>query len=402
MVDSTTSRPWWEKWDPKNVTLADPNVDDSWKYCVLQGVYWGSSENNGITGARISSIFVIFFVSTSLTLFPVVAQKVPWLRIHKYVYQFARSFGTGVIVATSYIHLMDPAYQEIGGYSCIAQTGNWSIYSWCPAIMLTTVFATFLVDLFSAVYVERKYGIDHEEDGDEVEKAITGSNGAQRTKNLPSAADGTELESMPREENPYSRAEVVENDDKKSMTDTQSYALTESCKSENEQEVERMFRSEFGAFIVLEAGLLFHSVMIGLNLGTVGKEFSTLYPVLVFHQSFEGLGIGARLCAIEFPRNKRWWPYALCLAYGLTTPICVAIGLGVRKTYSSDSYAVNIVSGVLDSISAGVLMYTGMVELLARDYMFNPHRTKDLRELLFNIVSMLTGAGLMALLGKWA
>lgn len=142
--------------------------------------------------------------------------------------------------------------------------------------------------------------------------------------------------------------------------------------------------------------------MIGLNLGTIGDEFSTLYAVLVFHQSFEGLGIGARLCAITFPRDKWWWPYALCLAYGLTTPICVAIGLGVRKSYSSNSYSVNVVSGILDSISAGILMYTGLVELLARDYMFNAHRTKDLRELFFNVASILTGAGLMALLGKWA
>ncbi|GAV54262.1 hypothetical protein ZYGR_0AK07650 [Zygosaccharomyces rouxii] len=399
MVDSTT-RPWWEKWDPSNVTLADPNVDDSWKYCVLQGVYWGSPESNGITGARISSIFVIFFTSTLLSLFPVVAQKVPWLRIHKYVYQFARSFGTGVIVSTSYIHLMDPAYQEIGTYSCIAQTGNWSIYSWCPAIMLTTVFTTFLVDLFSAVYVERKYGVVHEEHGDEVANAIT--DGGKKVDQLHMDNNRMETGSLPNNENPYSSVQAMDQNDEKCSTDAQSYVLSESSRSENEQDVERKFRADFGAFMVLEAGLLFHSVMIGLNLGTVGDEFSTLYPVLVFHQSFEGLGIGARLCAITFPRDKRWWPYALCLAYGLTTPVCVAIGLGVRKTYSSNSYSVNIVSGILDSISAGVLMYTGLVELLARDYMFNPHRTKDLRELFFNVASILTGAGLMALLGKWA
>lgn len=405
MVDSTTTAtPWWKKWDPSNVTLADPNVDDSWKYCVLQGVYWGSPEDNSISGARISSIFVIFVTSSLLALFPVVAQKIPWLRVHKYVYQFARSFGTGVIVATSYIHLMDPAYQEIGTYACIAQTGNWAIYSWCPAIMLATVFGTFLVDLFSAVYVERKYGVVHEENGDEVANAITGGGGGgtgaheHKTNQLESG-------SLPHTENPYCSGiqEMDQKDEKSSAsTDTHSFAVSESCNSENEQDMERKFRSDFGAFIVLEAGLLFHSVMIGLNLGTVGDEFSTLYPVLVFHQAFEGLGIGARLCAITFPREKRWWPYVLCLAYGLTTPVCVAIGLGVRKTYSDNSYSVNVVSGILDSISAGVLMYTGLVELLARDYMFNPHRTKDLRELFFNVASILTGAGLMALLGKWA
>ncbi|SJM87331.1 probable Zinc-regulated transporter 1 [Zygosaccharomyces bailii] len=394
-------KPWWEKWDPNKVTLADQSVDDSWKYCVLQGVFWGEPENNKVTGARISSIFVIFGVSTLCTLFPVVAQRVSWLRVNKYVYQFARSFGTGVIISTAYIHLLDPAYQEIGGFSCIAQTGNWAIYSWCPAIMLTTVFATFLVDLFSAFYVERKYGVVHEEHGDEIADAIIGNaaahdHGHGKSSTVEHARDADEEEAL--EMGSMVRVGPDDKTDKNSLTHTESYTVSET----DSVEVEMSFRADFGAFLVLEAGLLFHSVMIGLNLGTVGKEFSTLYPVLVFHQSFEGLGIGARLCAIEFPRKKRWWPYALCVAYGITTPICVAIGLGVRSTYSSNSYSVNIVSGVLDSISAGVLMYTGMVELLARDYLFNPNRTKDLRELLFNLFSMLVGAGLMALLGKWA
>ena len=56
------------------------------------------------------------------------------------------------------------------------------------------------------------------------------------------------------------------------------------------------------AFLILEFGVIVHSVIIGLNLGVVGEEFSTLYPVIVFHQSFEGLGIGARMSAIPFRR----------------------------------------------------------------------------------------------------
>ena len=64
--------------------------------------------------------------------------------------------------------------------------------------------------------------------------------------------------------------------------------------------------------------------------------------------------------------------------------------------------AANIVSGVLDSISAGILLYTGFVELLARDFLFSPERTKDDRQLAFMVGSVLLGAGVMALLGKWA
>ena len=92
----------------------------------------------------------------------------------------------------------------------------------------------------------------------------------------------------------------------------------------------------------------------------------------------------------------------LCAAYGLTTPISIAIGLGLRNTYNPGSFTANVVSGVLDSMSAGILIYTGLVELLARDFLFNPMRTKDNTRLAFMMVNVFLGAGLMALLGKWA
>ena len=59
-------------------------------------------------------------------------------------------------------------------------------------------------------------------------------------------------------------------------------------------------------------------------------------------------------------------------------------------------------SGVLDSVSAGVLLWTGLVELLARDFLFDPQRTKDNKRLTLMVIYTLLGAGLMALLGKWA
>lgn len=154
---------------------------------------------------------------------------------------------------------------------------------------------------------------------------------------------------------------------------------------------------------VLEFGVLFHSVIIGLALGTAGRsDFNSLFPVLVFHQSFEGLGIGARLSAIPFPRRWHWLPWAACAAYGLTTPVAIAVGLGLRNTYNAGSFTANVVSGVLDSLSAGILIYTGLVELLARDFLFDPKRTKDSKRLAFMSISVLLGMFLMALLGKWA
>lgn len=155
---SNVTTPWWKQWDPDTVTLTAETPDDVWKTCVLQGVYFGENEYNGNLGARISSVFVILFVSTFLTMFPLISTKVKRLRIPLYAYLFAKYFGSGVIVATAFIHLMDPAYGAIGGNTCVGQTGNWGLYSWCPAIMLTSLTFTFLTDLFSSVWVERKYG----------------------------------------------------------------------------------------------------------------------------------------------------------------------------------------------------------------------------------------------------
>jgi zinc transporter 1/2/3 len=86
----------------------------------------------------------------------------------------------------------------------------------------------------------------------------------------------------------------------------------------------------------------------------------------------------------------------------LTGVFVVAIGLGLRTTYNSGSYTANVVSGVLDSISAGILIYTGLVELLARDFLFNPELTRNTKRLTFMAVCVFLGAGVMALLGKWA
>ncbi|KAI4724526.1 ZIP zinc/iron transport family [Aureobasidium sp. EXF-10728] len=348
--------------DPEHVNLL--TADPAQVVCALNA---SGNEYDGKLGARISSIFVIWIVSTLVTLFPVAAKRVKRLKIPLHVYLFARFFGAGVIVATAFIHLLDPAYGEIGPNTCVGMTGGWAQYSWVPAIALTAVAVIFLIDLIAERYVEMKYGVQHQHVS--LQDAVTGRANSR----------------VPHPEEVYHEKDIEQNTT--DITDIE----------------EHQFRTQFAAFLILEFGVIFHSVVIGLNLGVAGEEFSTLYVVLVFHQSFEGLGIGARLSDIPFPARLRGWlPWLLCIAYGLATPICIAIGLGLRTTYNPNSFTANVVSGILDSISAGILIYTGLVELLARDFIFDPNRTKDNKRLAFMVVSFLLGAGIMALLGKWA
>jgi solute carrier family 39 (zinc transporter), member 1/2/3 len=92
----------------------------------------------------------------------------------------------------------------------------------------------------------------------------------------------------------------------------------------------------------------------------------------------------------------------MALAYTLTTPLGIAVGLGIRQTYDPDSQTALITAGVFDSVSAGLLIYAAMVELLAHDFIHGEMRTAPRGTVILAIASMIVGAALMALLGRWA
>lgn len=163
------------------------------------------------------------------------------------------------------------------------------------------------------------------------------------------------------------------------------------------------YAAQMTGIFILEFGVIFHPIFIGLTLAVAGEEFVVLYIVLVFHQTFEGLGLGSRLGTMEWPKSKAWLPWVMGVAYGLTTPIAIAIGLGVRETLSPGYTKMLLINGLFDSISAGILIYTGLVELMAHEFMFNQEmRRSSLGMVLGAFGCMCLGAGLMALLGKWA
>lgn len=68
--------------------------------CYLDAGDTGSQNRIGV---RISAIFVVLFVSSAVTFFPVLATRVKKLKIPIYVYLFARYFGAGVIIATAFV-----------------------------------------------------------------------------------------------------------------------------------------------------------------------------------------------------------------------------------------------------------------------------------------------------------
>jgi zinc transporter 1/2/3 len=69
------------------------------------------SENDfdGRIGVRISSIFVILVGSFLGTWFPVFAARHPGAGVPTWAFFIAKYFGSGVIVATAFIHVSNPS-----------------------------------------------------------------------------------------------------------------------------------------------------------------------------------------------------------------------------------------------------------------------------------------------------
>lgn len=155
--------------------------------------------------------------------------------------------------------------------------------------------------------------------------------------------------------------------------------------------------------LLLEAGILFHSVFIGMAISVAtGPAFVVFLIAISFHQSFEGLALGSRIAAIQFPK-KSFRPWLMVLAYGLTTPIGQAIGLIVHKMYDPQSMGGLLVVGIMNAISSGLLLYAGLVQLLAEDFISEKsYKTLKGKKRLHAYLAVCGGALMMAIVGAFA
>ncbi|KAK3714694.1 hypothetical protein LTR37_007674 [Vermiconidia calcicola] len=156
--------------------------------------------------------------------------------------------------------------------------------------------------------------------------------------------------------------------------------------------------------LLLEAGILFHSVFIGMALSvSTGPAFIVLLIAISFHQTFEGLALGSRIAAIPSFSTTSLKPWAMSFMYGVTTPIGQAIGLAVHTLYDPASQFGLLMVGIVNAISSGLLLYAGLVQLLAEDFLSDQSYV-DLqgRRRLEACGAVIAGSMLMAFVGAFA
>jgi len=153
---------------------------------------------------------------------------------------------------------------------------------------------------------------------------------------------------------------------------------------------------------LIEGGILFHSVFVGMTISITIDGFIVLLVAIVFHQMFEGLGLGSRIAAVPYPRGS-WKPWILVIAFGTTAPFGQALGLATRNSYDPNSALGLILVGVFNAISSGLLLYAALVDLLAEDFLSEEaNHTMTKKDKTTAFIYVLLGAIGMSVVGAFA
>ena len=147
----------------------------------------------------------------------------------------------------------------------------------------------------------------------------------------------------------------------------------------------------------MEMSIAVHSVIIGFDLGTLGKANNTSIQALmiafVFHQFFEGISLGSTISQTKLS-NKTCSIFGLFFA--LTLPVGVIIGWNTTSTPQGD-----VVKSVATCLATGTLMYTALIEMLAEDFS-EPELMKRPFLKLQMYFALCLGVFFLALLANWA
>ncbi|XP_072995906.1 zinc transporter 8-like [Typha latifolia] len=318
---------------------------------------------------KIAAFFSILICGAIGCSIPNLGKKIPALSPERDVFFVIKAFAAGVILATGFIHILPDAFDDLTS-PCLSDK-PWQDFPFAGFAAMIGALGTLMVDTVATGYFTRLQS----------KKAA--------------AAVGTVVKTVDME-----KADRENGDDGHVHTHaTHGHAHGASVLAAAASGPEPLIRQRVISQ-VLELGIIVHSVIIGISLGA-SESPSTIRPLvaaLSFHQFFEGMGLGGCIVQAKFKVRS---VVTMILFFSLTTPVGIAVGIGISSVYNENSPTALIVEGLLNSVASGILIYMALVDLLAEDFMNPRVQNKGKLQLMIN-VSLLIGAGLMSLLAKWA
>ncbi|KAI4380270.1 hypothetical protein MLD38_006480 [Melastoma candidum] len=368
-----------------------------------------------------SAAFSLKFVAMGSILFagmvgiaiPLVGKHRKFLQTDGSLFIAAKAFAAGVILATGFVHMLSGGSKALSN-PCLPEY-PWSKFPFAGFFAMMASLATLLVDFVGTQFYERKQGL---------------SRTTEEQGRVGSVDGGLESGIMPAEEGMEQNGKVFGEEEGGGMhivgmrahathhrhnhshgqdacngiskTDGHSHGHGHGHghshghgNGHDDSNVRHVVVSQ-----VLELGIVSHSVIIGLSLG-VSQTPCTIRPLIAalsFHQFFEGFALGGCISQAQF---KTLSMTLMACFFAITTPAGIGVGLAISSSYNQNSPGALITEGVLDCMSAGILVYMALVDLIAADFL-SKRLSCNFRLQVVSYVMLFLGSGLMSLLAIWA
>lgn len=183
-----------------------------------------------------------------------------------------KCFAAGVILSTSLVHVLPDAFDALSDCQ-VASQHPWKDYPFSGLVTLIGALTALLVDITAMSHVEHGHGHGH---GQGESYVPVGTHDQENEKKL----GGGELR------NESGPGEMV--------------VQVVSEQERDDQEVMKLKLKQRLVSQVLEIGIIFHSVIIGVTMG-MSQNQCTIKPLvaaLAFHQIFEGMGLGGCIAQV--------------------------------------------------------------------------------------------------------
>eukprot|EP01116_Phalansterium_solitarium_P011069 TRINITY_DN26678_c0_g1_i1.p1 TRINITY_DN26678_c0_g1~~TRINITY_DN26678_c0_g1_i1.p1 ORF type:complete len:394 (-),score=106.31 TRINITY_DN26678_c0_g1_i1:793-1893(-) len=314
---------------------------------------------------HIGALFIILACSFLGTMLPIVAKRFPVLRVRDSIFSCGKMFGSGVILATALVHMLSPAEQTLTS-PCLPAVFTEDYTAFAGAIAMAAILIVHAIQFAATKYIKQRQQ-------------------SQLGASLPETASQATLSGGETNAGDHEHDKTCE----KACDDTHVHGVLL-------QDQDR----QISAYI-LEIGIASHSIIIGIALGVAREpEFTALLIALAFHQFFEGIALSTVILESSFTRSRA--TIFMVIFYTLTTPIGTAIGIGLNETFNANSVDGLVTIGVLDSLSAGILLYDGLVNVITPHFRSKQFENATTLSQVLQFGFLWLGAAGMALIGRWA
>lgn len=338
--------------------------------------------------------------ATGITI-PLLGRRKSFLATDGNLFIAAKAFAAGVILATGFVHMLPDAGENLTN-SCLP-SHPWSDFPFSGFIAMMAALLTLLVDsVGTQVYEKKAERMKRKKDGLSDGFVLDGSiDSVSAAGVLPEdraavKSGGESIVAIYAHEHAHLDGNGVDGhvvevgDDGHGHEHGHSHSFGGGDSSVRHAVISQ----------VLELGIVSHSVLIGLSLG-VSHSPCTIKPLvaaLSFHQFFEGFALGGCIAQAQFKDKST---IIMACFFALTTPGGIAAGIGLASFYNPASPRALIIEGILDSISAGILVYMSLVDLIAADFMSKKMKSNT-RLQVVSYFALFMGAALMSALAVWS